>query len=218
MLKNWLLNIGLGLLALLLLGWLTFLWMGWYTHHNTSIDVPNLQGLTFESATVKLDDAGLRYEIIDSVYNPDMKKDAITEQDPLPGSKVKPNRIIYIIVNSLGTPKVKVPRLVDQSFTLAKALLKSNGLVLGEVTYKYDEIGHNLVMSQKMNGRDVPAGKMVEKGTKIDLVVATNKTESEEPAPDQAGDDPAPSTDQEPPAEKKPAAAASGRKKKNTTK
>lgn len=212
MLKNWLLNIGLGLVALALLIWLTFLWMGWYTHHTVSIDVPNLRGINMEAAAEKLDEAGLRYEIIDSVYAPDLKKDAVTEQDPLPGSKVKPNRIIYLVVNSLGTPKVKIPRLVDMSFTLAKALLKSNGLVLGDVEYKYDEIGHNLVISQKMNGRDVPAGKLVEKGTKIDLVVATN---------DQGGGDDADTAEaqtqkKEEPANLKPAKPKTGKKKKNT--
>ena len=78
-------------------------------------------------------------------------------------------------MNALGKPKVKMPKLVDQSFTLAKALLKTMGLELGTVMYTYDEIGHNLVMEQKMGGIDVPPGKLILKGSTIDLVVATNR-------------------------------------------
>jgi beta-lactam-binding protein with PASTA domain len=119
-------------------------------------------------------EVGLRLEISDSVYSEDIKKGAITEQDPRPGDKVKPNRIIYVVLNGLDKPKVKMPMLVDQSLTLAKAILKSNGLVLGTVKFIPDDIGNNLVLTQSIDGHDVPAGKMIEKGTQVDLVVAQN--------------------------------------------
>lgn len=175
MLKIWLLNIGLGLLTLAVLFGLGFLFLGVYTRHNQFIEVPNLKGIDIHEAEMKIKEAGLRFEVADSVYSEEIKKGAITEQDPRPGDKVKPNRIIYVVLNGLDKPRVKMPMLVDQSLTLAKAILKSNGLLLGNVIFKPDEIGNNLVLSQSIGGHEVPAGKMIVKGTKIDLVVAKNQ-------------------------------------------
>lgn len=172
---RWLINIAAGLALLGLMTWGVFLWMNWYTNHGEEVVVPNLKGITYEQAAEKLDEANLRYVLFDSIYNADLKRNSIADQDPLPGSMVKPKRLVYLTVNSLDKPKVKMPRLVDQSFNLSKMLLKKAGLELGEVYYKYDEIGHNLVLEQKLNSRNVPEGKLLDKGTSIDLVVATNR-------------------------------------------
>ncbi|MEK0422086.1 MAG: PASTA domain-containing protein [Bacteroidetes bacterium] len=174
--KNWWLNLGLGIVATAVFILLLFLWMNWFTNHNVSVQVPNVVGLDIEEAIEKLDDAGLRYEITDSVYLEKTKKDAVSEQDPIAGSDVKPNRIIYVVVNALDKPKVKMPKLIDQSLTLAKVLIKNNGLELGNIEYIEDDIGNNLVTKQTMNGSEVPAGKMITKGSRIDLIVVRNKT------------------------------------------
>lgn len=179
--KNWLMNIGLAMVALAVLVWFAFIWMNWYTRHGDSIEVPNLKGVAYEDAVRKLEDAGLRYEIFDSVYSETVKKNAITEQDPPAQTQVKPDRVIYLTINALGKPKVKMPKLVDQSFTLSKAVLKNSGLTLGNVVYKFDEIGHNLVIEQLYHGQPILPGKMLEKGSVIDLVVATNRRSIVEP-------------------------------------
>ena len=180
--KNWLFNIGLGIAATGVFILLLFLWMNWFTNHNVAIQVPNITGMNMQEAIEKLDDEGLRYEIIDSVYLENVKRDAVTEQDPAAGSDVKPNRIIYLVVNALGKPKIKMPMLVDQSLTLAKVLIKNNGLELGNIEYTYDEIGNNLVTKQMINGVEIPAGKMITKGTRIDLLVIKNKSDNDENA------------------------------------
>jgi beta-lactam-binding protein with PASTA domain len=204
--KNWLFNIGLGVVATGVFILLIFLWMNWFTNHNVAVKVPNLAGLNLQDATEKLDEAGLRFEIIDSVYLENFKRDAVTEQDPTDGSDVKPNRIIYLVVNALDKPKVKMPMLVDQSLTLAKVLIKNNGLELGNIEYVYDEIGNNLVTKQQINGMEVPAGKMITKGTRIDLVVVKNQSDGAENndstaiAPDNTDE---PASKEEPPKRKK---------------
>lgn len=195
--KNWLFNIGLGIAATGVFILLLFLWMNWFTNHNVAVKVPAIVGMNMQEAIEKLDDEGLRYEITDSVYLENMKRDAVTEQDPPAGSDVKPNRIIYLVVNALDKPKVKMPMLVDQSLTLAKVLIKNNGLELGNIEYVYDEIGNNLVTRQTINGMEVPAGKMITKGTRIDLAVAKNQADDNENADSTAIEPDVP--DQEPP-------------------
>lgn len=203
--KVWLMNIGLALVCLLVAIWLVFLGLNWYTRHNVSVEVPSLVGVSYEDAIKKLDDADLRYEIFDSVYNADFRKNAITEQDPPAKLEVKPGRVIYLTINALAKPKVKMPKLVDQSMALGKAVLKNAGLVLGEVTYTYDQIGHNLVIEQLYKGAPIMPGRLIEKGSVIDLVVSTNKGASNNTDstnisdnPETNGDGGSESIDQEP--------------------
>lgn len=204
--KNLFFNIGLGIVATGVFILLLFLWMNWFTNHNVAVKVPSLVGMNLQEATEKLDDEGLRFEIIDSVYLENYKRDAVTEQDPSAGSDVKPNRIIYLVVNALDKPKVKMPMLVDQSLTLAKVLIKNNGLELGNIEYVYDEIGNNLVTKQQINGMEVPAGKMITKGTRIDLVVVKNQsdaTENNDSTVVDSDDAEVPATEEDPPKRKK---------------
>lgn len=215
--KNWLLNIALAALCSAVLIWLTFLFMNWYTRHGEAVEVPNLKGINAELAREKLDEAGLKCEVFDSVYSADFKRDAVTEQDPPALAQVKPGRIIYITVNSLAKPKVKMPKLVDQSLTLSKSVLKNSGLVLGEVTFKYDEIGNNLVIEQLYKGTPVYPGKMLEKGSVIDLVVATNRRTQSEPDTlglGLGGDDERPAPEED----KQPAPSPNRHKKKSRSK
>ena len=60
---------------------------------------------------------------------------------------------------------------------MSKAVIKNNGLILGNISYSYDEIGNNLVISQLVNGREIEPGTLLNKGTTIDLVVISNNKE-----------------------------------------
>jgi beta-lactam-binding protein with PASTA domain len=172
--KNWFYNIGAAIVVLGVLIFTVYLALGWYTKHDVKIPVPNVVGQTVSNAEIMLENEGLTVKIIDSVYNEKSEPFSIIEQIPAAGNEVKPGRAIYVVINSGNKPKIKMPKLVDQSLTLATAVLKNNGLVLGEISYSYDEIGNNLVISQKINGREIQPGTLLTKGTRIDLVIISN--------------------------------------------
>ena len=172
--KNWFYNIGAALVVFGILIFTVYLALGWYTKHDVKIPVPNVVGQTVSNAEIMMQNEGLTVKIIDSVYNEKAQPFSIIEQIPAAGNEVKPGRAIYVVINSGNKPKIKMPKLVDQSLTLATAVLKNNGLVLGEISYSFDEIGNNLVVSQKNNGREVAPGTLLTKGTKIDLVIISN--------------------------------------------
>ena len=172
--KNWFYNIGAALVVFGILIFTVYLALGWYTKHDVKIPVPNVVGQTVSNAEIMMQNEGLTVKIIDSVYNEKAQPFSIIEQIPAAGNEVKPGRAIYVVINSGNKPKIKMPKLVDQSLTLATAVLKNNGLVLGVISYSFDEIGHNLVVSQKNNGREVAPGTLLTKGTKIDLVIISN--------------------------------------------
>jgi len=172
--KNWMYNIlaALGVVSILI--FTVYLGLGWYTKHDVRIKVPSLLGKTVSDAEAELSKLGLSVKVIDSVYNETSEAFSIVEQIPSANEEVKPDRAIYVIINSGNKPKVKMPKLIDQSLTLSKAVLKNNGLELGKVSYSYDEIGNNLVVSQTINGREIAPGTLINKGTVVDLVVISN--------------------------------------------
>ena len=164
--------VALGVVSILI--FTVYLGLGWYTKHDVRIKVPTLVGKTVSDAEAELSKLGLSVKVIDSVYNETSEAFSIVEQIPAANQEVKPDRAIYVVINSGNKPKVKMPKLIDQSLTLSKAVLKNNGLVLGNVSYSYDEIGNNLVVSQTINGREIQPGTLINKGTVVDLVVISN--------------------------------------------
>lgn len=154
---------------------IAYMALGWFTNHGENINMPNLKGVKTEQALTTLEELELRTMIIDSVYNGDLNKNTIAKQDPEAGTNVKEGRIVYLTINSLEEPKASVPQLVDKSFTLGRALLKSRGLMLGQVMYVYDSIGHNLIIEQRFEGSSIETGAKLSKGSAIDLVITTNR-------------------------------------------
>lgn len=154
---------------------IAYMALGWFTNHGENINMPNLKGVKTEQALATLEELELRTMIIDSVYNGDLNKNTIAKQDPEAGTNVKEGRIVYLTINSLEEPKASVPQLVDKSFTLGRALLKSRGLMLGQVMYVYDSIGHNLIIEQSFEGSSIETGAKLSKGSAIDLVITTNR-------------------------------------------
>lgn len=144
-----------------------------YTLHDDYIVVPNVVGVEFDEAQISLENANLRYKIIDSVYNETAKPYSIVEQNPSAGDNAKENRTIYLVLNTGNKPKVKAPNLVDMSITLAKAVIKNRGLKLGKIDLGYDPIGNNLVLGQFFKGDTLIPDTYLIKGSTVDLLVAS---------------------------------------------
>ena len=141
------------------------------TRHGQSITVPNLKGIMLDEVDDFLAQRGLRFEVTkDSAYSNVYPPLTILKQHPRPGSKVKKDRKIYITLNAVHPPKIKMPLLVDGSMRNAQILLKSHELLIGEIRYVPD-IAKNAVLEQWHNGKKIKEGTWIAKGSKIDLVV-----------------------------------------------
>lgn len=141
------------------------------TRHGQSITVPNLKGITLDEVDDFLKQRSLRFAVTkDDAYSDMYPPLTILKQHPRPGSKVKKDRKIYITLNAVHPPKIKMPLLVDSSMKNAQILLKSNELLIGEVKYVPD-IAKNAVLEQWYNGEKIETGIWIPKGSKIDLVV-----------------------------------------------
>lgn len=151
---------------------LTVWWMDVYTRHGDSVKVPDLKNIRIDKAVEILEEQDFRYKIIDSVFREDIKKMAVAEQDPIAGSKVKEGRMVYLVINSLGKPQVKMPFVEEKSATVAKLIIESAGLKVGRIDSMKSELGTGFIIMQKYRGKRISPNTMIEKGSFIDLTVS----------------------------------------------
>lgn len=145
--------------------------LGFYTHHNQKIQVPDLQKKSIAEAENILEDIDLNLVVIDSSeFNPDFPPQSVMEQDPEAGSYVKVNRKIYLTLNPSNFLKVEVPKVLDQTKRQVVTRLKSAGFQIGK-DIKIPDIGKDVVRRMEYLGRPINPGDYLPKNSVIDLVV-----------------------------------------------
>lgn len=155
------------------------------TQHNRELTVPDFRGMSYQEAVKAADKAGVRVEIIDSVYS-QRNRGKVKSHLPQPGAKVKEGRRILLTVNAVNARKVTVPNLVGYSLRQAIPELEQRGLRLGRLIYKND-IATNNVLQQLYRGANVEPGTHVEAESVIDLVVGLNSNDHETRIPNLEG-------------------------------
>lgn len=140
--------------------------MPYYTNYNEGITVPDVTRISLNEAEQLLTDIGLRYEVTDRRANSAYPGNYIIDQSPGANNIVKPNRKIYLTVNTEVKPQVVVPKVVDLSLRNAEIQLQNYGLRVGSRSYESSRF-KNVVLRQS-----IPEGITVEKGTVVDLVIS----------------------------------------------
>lgn len=152
-----------GALLLLLLDYVI---MPAYTNYDEGVTVPDVTHLSLTEAQDQLTSYGLRFEVSERRSNQAFPADYVIDQTPASPEIVKPNRKIYLTVNTVTTPTVEVPKVVNLSLRNAKIQLQNYGLRVGTISYESSRF-KNSVMRQS-----VEPGKTVEKGTVINMTVS----------------------------------------------
>lgn len=161
----------IALIAVMVVGAIVFLNV--VTKHNQELVVPDFSNLTVAEAQAAAAQVGMRVEVTDSVFVKRMRKGAVRDQNPAPGSRVKEGRRISLTINALNAKKVTMPNLVGLSMRQAIAELQSRGLALGKLIYVQDMATNN-VLRQLRGNREIEPGKSIESDTVIDLVLGLN--------------------------------------------
>ncbi len=153
-----------------------FVYLPVTTNHGEAIKVPDLKGKTLGETQQILEANGLRYEVNDSSFVDGAVTFSILSQNPEANSEVKSNRRIYLSIASKNPPMVPMPEL-RQDFSLKGAAikLKSLGLVMLQPNIISSPF-ESLVLNQYMNGKEIKAGTLIPKGTKIRLDVGSGKS------------------------------------------
>ncbi len=184
--KVFLKNVGIAFGILLFFFLFTFLFMRIYTGHNRSYAVNDFIDMPLEKAIPIVKNRNFRYEIFDSLYVPEKEPGQIIDQHPKPGKLVKKNRKIFFTINSSAPEKIAMPRLEELTLREGKAKLESFGLMLGELSYRYD-LSRNVILEQRVNGKVIEPGDSIRKGTYIDLVLGKGLGHEKAKVPDLIG-------------------------------
>lgn len=141
------------------------------TNHGKTVQVPDLTGRHLDALEAYLTKHHLSYVITDnSGYSANLSPFTVIQQFPAAGALVKENRKIYLTLNAESPPLVGMPNLIEVSIRQAQLLLKNKGLKIGNIKYVPD-ITKYTVLEQWYNGKPIPVGKSINKGSTVDLVV-----------------------------------------------
>jgi len=140
-----------------------------------TVDITKLgiAGKTKEAAEALLKENGF------SVESKEENSDTIEKGKVISYSPTKPkngDRITLIVSSGKKVTKVIVPNIINMSEADAKALLESNGLVLGTKA----EQNSQSIAAGIIAGQSIAAGSSVDSGTRIDYAVSTGVAESSE--------------------------------------
>ncbi|QQR97716.1 MAG: PASTA domain-containing protein [Sphingobacteriales bacterium] len=148
----------------------TIFFLRWYTMHGESIKVPNIENKSFFEAKKILENNNLELFVIDSTFEPKKTPMSVLYQNPIEGADVKKGRKIYITLNAAAPPSVKIPEIIDNSRRQAEIILTSWGINIGNIIYTPD-LAKEAVLGIRYKNQDVKPGKIIPKGSTIDLIL-----------------------------------------------
>ena len=159
----------------LLVAFMIFFGLGFLTQHNNYVKVPKLFGLNISKAIESANKKYLNIIILDSAkFNQNHPPLTVLEQFPKHNKEVKKGRKIYLTLNPVGYKKMKVPNLIQITLRNAETLLNAVGFELGELIYK-DNIGKDMVLEMRHEGKKIEPGHTLTQRKKIDLVLGNGK-------------------------------------------
>lgn len=162
----------IGLNLLIMLGvvlavvWCATIWLDSWTEHGVYAVVPSVKGMSYDVAADRLKQDGFVVELSDSIYDNNVHRGAVVNQNPTPGSKVKRGRQIYLTVNAFSPRSVSIPQLKDTSLRQAESILRGLGFTHVDVVEVPSEY-KNLVIAVKRNGKMLNAGARVPVDSRI---------------------------------------------------
>ncbi len=161
------------------------------TDHGQVVTVPDLREMPLKEAENFLYQRGMSYIVGDTSYSRKHKLGVVLSQSPEAGEKVKRGRRIVLTINPIAPPKARIPDLDGQQIDDARRLVENAGLEMGRITYKPD-LGKDVIIEYYVNGRKmdttlVRKGYYAVVGSKIDMLVADGRGETEFNVPNMVG-------------------------------
>lgn len=173
----------LGLIFLFYIGiaLIMLLWLRFYTHHGQKIDVPDYRNKSFENAVLDAKKKKLELLVDDSIHIVGKRGGIVNSQNPKPGSKVKEDRKIYVIITKYSPDKIKIeelPSLYGRSFDTKKKELELIGIKSRIIGYRYDKADPNSILEVAYKGRTIinnvgnASGIQIDKGGTLDFIIS----------------------------------------------
>lgn len=133
------------------------------------IDMPNVVGLDYKTATDQIESLGLKVDISEHVESKDYDVDQVVSQSQPEHTKLKAGYTISLVI-STGSEQVTMPNLVQKQLTEAQYMVENANLKLGSVEYVQNDLPEGTVISQSPF-----SGLQVGIGATVDLFVSKGK-------------------------------------------
>jgi beta-lactam-binding protein with PASTA domain len=129
--------------------------------------VPDLIGKDLVAALELSNKQGLSLKVADRSFNTSVPSNHIVSQEPRPGSWLRPEAIIRVVV-SKGIGELAIPTVHGVAWRDAKSTLERYGLRVGEIFRVHsDRVPHDNVIAQSP-----PAASRITKGGTVSLLVS----------------------------------------------
>ena len=151
--------------------------LGYHIYQTENITVPDVTGLPYEEAEIRLHDAGLNATKIEIVTDDESEVGIVLKQRKRGGAKVSENATIELSVGVLDTT-VEVPDVEGKTLEEALELCSENGVTY-QIIYEESDETPNTVLKQSIR-----KGKKIENTEVLVLTVSKEKEpvkETEEP-------------------------------------
>lgn len=132
-----------------------------------TVSVPNIIGLERNEAIAKLEEVGLRPEIVDAP-DPEVPEHHVVRTNPSVGSQLQRNTTVTVTV-STGKEDTQVPRLVNMTPQEASAALAEVGL---ELEPEVDEEFSDSVEQGRITRHEPAAGANLPKGSRVRVTIS----------------------------------------------
>jgi len=175
--KTFIINLLIAMVIVIIFLYALFANLDDFTNHGETITTPDIRGVHITDVKEFLEGKNVRYKVMDSTYMPEKLPGTVVDQDPPAETKVKPNRNIYLSINTTVVPKTIMPDLNDVTLRQAISIIEGKGLEVGELIYRPD-LAKNVVLEQQYNGRVIKPGKKLPKGSLIDLILGDGLSET----------------------------------------
>ncbi len=145
------------------------------TRHGVRREVPQFTGMSLSEAQLLAKNSDLEIFINDSLYVTAKAGGEVLDQLPDAGTRVKPGRTIYIVINAFGKRMVEVPYVAGRSLRQAKNMLDVAGLEIKQLSYVND-MATNYVLRQSYGGKSIVSGSKIEApiGSGVELTVGVS--------------------------------------------
>jgi serine/threonine-protein kinase len=133
-----------------------------------TVVVPELVGKDVVYALDILTDLGLNIKVSGFEYRADIPKNHVAYQHPGPGSEVKKDRDVRIVI-SKGPKSLVVPNLVGMDVRQAHIIMDENDLSQGMMSRTFSD----RASEDEVIGQAPPPGTLVSRGDAMDLLVSS---------------------------------------------
>ena len=160
----------------------SFLWLKLYTHHGQELEMPDYTGYKYEDAVRDAARHKFRMSIRDSIHILGKPGGEIISQNPLSGSLVKSNRMIYVTITKRSPDKIlssRLPEMYGKNYERKKKELEEHFEIKSRIVdTKYDPGDPGQILEVRYKGKVVFDARkrdntiQIEKGDYLEFLIS----------------------------------------------